>query len=69
MRFKHLEEKRVSYCDHFGMAMSYAFTSFLATCGFVAHAIYPDVCTETAGDLIAYLHSILQIRRKKDEQK
>jgi len=68
MRFQHLEDKKVSYCDHFGMAMSYAFTSFLATCGFVIHAVYPDVCTETAGDLITYLHSIIQIRRQKESK-
>jgi hypothetical protein len=68
MRFRHLKEKRLSYCEHLTHAFYYSFASCKAAIFFFIHGLYPDVF-ETAGSdtLREVIHRLDGSITKKDK--
>jgi Family of unknown function (DUF6356) len=65
--FKHLEEKKSNYVEHFSLAMYYSMMAFGASLSFLIHAIYPDVFIHTGSAQISKLHHFLQDNQEKNE--
>ena len=51
MEFRHLKEKKISYCDHMKKALWIAGQFALVIPKMIIHGIYPDIYTEVASNI------------------
>ena len=52
MRFKHLEDIKQTYFEHFKDAFYYSFFSFQAGIYFLIHGLYPDIFIKSGSTAI-----------------
>lgn len=64
MQFKHLKTTRLTYCDHFQIALTFSMKSFCCFVGFLVHAIYPDSFENLPGDMINEMNRDIQQKRR-----
>jgi hypothetical protein len=62
--FKHLQEVRQGYFEHFLNAMSYCLLSLTASFYFFIHAIWPDAFEFNGSRQILYLSELLNNNHK-----
>lgn len=56
---KHLDETGATYWEHFKFAIRIGFIMILAGIFTMIHAIYPNVMTTIASDVVKKLHALL----------
>ena len=52
-----------SYFEHLGMASSFGWTMFRASCACFVHAVVPGLCVKTGSTLIQQLHNRMVTNR------
>ena len=62
--FKHLKDVELGYLEHAKGALDGAKTTFLTTCILVIHAIYPDVFSTDATEMLK--EKIRELKKMKD---
>jgi len=63
MEFKHLEEVNESYIVHMAKAVWYSCKLTFAAASCLVHAVYPDVCQDTASNICAEIVDDVYDRR------
>lgn len=57
--FQHLEEVKMTYCDHFSRSFVFSVKFFIASFKACVHSIYPDAFTTSTTDTIQELSKVL----------
>jgi len=65
MRFKHLEDVKQAYFEHFSDALYYSFLSLQASIYFLIHGIYPDIFIKSGSNTIFNINGQIINKYKK----
>ena len=57
--FQHLEEVKMTYCQHFVRSFEFSVKFFVASVKACVHSIYPDVFVTSTTDAIQSLAKVL----------
>jgi len=57
--FKHLEEVKMSYCQHFSRSFEFSVKFFVASIKACIHSVYPDIFVTSTTDTISSLSKVL----------
>jgi len=65
MRFKHLEDVKQTYFEHFRDALYYSFLSLQASVYFLIHGVYPDIFIKSGSATIFNINGQIINKYKK----
>lgn len=63
MKFKHLQQLKQNYFNHFYDALKYSILSLRASYYFFIHALYPDVYVTNGSETIDFIKKLIDYKK------